>query len=69
MRSAGGARRPQLGEHGARLLALAQLLVGDHVRDRVDQRQMGEGLREVAELRAAERLDLLRVEAERASRG
>ena len=42
-------------------------LVGpDHVHDRVDQRQVRERLREVPEVAAARRLDLLGVEAERA---
>src|SRR5204862_941710 len=62
--SAGSSRRSQLREHGAWLLALAHLLVGDHVRDRVDQGQVGERLWIVAELGAAPRLDLLAVEAE-----
>ncbi len=38
--------------------------VGDHVGDRVDQGQVGEGLREVAEVAAAARLQLLGVEVE-----
>ena len=42
-------------------------LVADHVGDRVDQRQVGEGLREVAEVAAGGGVELLGVEAERAA--
>ena len=42
------------------------LLVGDHVGDGVDQRQVGERLREVAEVAAAGGVELLGVEVERA---
>src|SRR3954464_8918685 len=52
-----------LGEDGG-IGAVCALLVGDHVRDRVDQGEVGEGLREVAELAARLRLQLLGVEAE-----
>ena len=38
----------------------------DHVHHRVDQRQVREGLREVAEVPAAARVDLFRVELQRA---
>src|SRR5512133_855066 len=41
----------------------------DHVDDGVDQRQVGEGLREVAKLLAGVRVDLLAVEIERACKG
>ena len=41
-------------------------LVADDVRDRVDQGEVGEGLREVAEVAARGRVELLGVEAERA---
>ena len=46
--------------------ALLVLLGPDHVHDRVDQRQVGERLREVAEVAAGARVDLLGVEPERA---
>ena len=46
--------------------ALLHLLGADHVHDRVDQREVREGLREVAEVAAGARVDLLGVEAERA---
>ena len=41
----------------------------DHVDDGVDERQVGERLREVAEVAAAAGVDLLGVEAERAGEG
>src|SRR5262245_14054390 len=44
--------------------AVFALLVGDHVGDGVDQRQVGERLGEVAEVAAGVRLQLLRVEVE-----
>src|SRR4030081_2472371 len=46
--------------------AVGFLLGTDHVDHRVDQRQMGERLREVAHLSAGARLDLLGVEVPRA---
>ena len=48
-------------------VATVRHLVGDHLGDGVDQRQVGERLREVAELPARSRLDLLGVEVERAT--
>ena len=48
--------------------AVFALLVGDHVGDRVDQRQVGEGLGEVAEVAAALGLQLLGEEVEPAGR-
>ena len=64
-------RRLLLGRRGrvARELLvglLHRLLGADHVHHRVDQREVGEGLREVAEVAARAGVDLLRVEAERA---
>ena len=49
--------------------AWTSLLGADHVHDRVDEGQVGEGLREVAEVAAAAGVDLLGVEAERAGEG
>jgi hypothetical protein len=45
--------------------ALLVLLGADHVHDGVDQREVREGLREVAEVAAAARVDLLRVQVQR----
>src|SRR2546429_4981595 len=50
---------------GAELVGGARLGV-DHVHHRVDERQVRESLREVAQMAAAARVDLLRVELERA---
>src|SRR5256886_14900373 len=50
---------------GAELVGGARLGV-DHVHHRVDERQVRESLREVAQVAAAARVDLLRVELERA---
>src|SRR5207253_912245 len=50
----------------------AQVLLflrAEHVYDRVDQRQMGERLREVAQVPAGVRVDLLGVEVQRAGEG
>src|SRR5689334_18133327 len=57
-----------LGEDRGEAVAVA-LLVGDHVGDGVDQRQVGEGLGEVAQMAAALRLELLGVEVEPAGGG
>src|SRR4051794_7715115 len=60
-------RQPRVVALGAeRLLLGGQLLVGaDDVHDRVDERQVREGLREVAEVPARPGVDLLRVEVQR----
>src|SRR5688500_10455329 len=51
-------------------VARLDLLLGaDHVHDGVDQREVREGLGEVAEVAAGARVDLLRVQAERARVG
>src|SRR4051794_14075692 len=62
------ARRPRAGDPGVERHALAvRRLVGvDDVHQRVDEREVREGLREVAEVAARPPVDLLRVEAERA---
>src|SRR3954467_5639026 len=52
-----------LGEDGG-VGAVLALLVGDHMGDRVDQGEVGEGLWEVAEVAARLRLQLLGVEVE-----
>jgi uncharacterized membrane protein len=53
-----------------RLEAFAVLLLGpDDVHDRVDQSQMGERLREVAEVASRRRVDLLGVELQGAGEG
>src|ERR1022692_3954788 len=54
---------------GAEGAAGGLLLVPDNVHDRVDQRQVGERLREVAEVAAGARVDLLAVEQQRAGVG
>jgi small subunit ribosomal protein S20 len=62
-RRLGGGRR---GLSRQRLDSGCELLVGaDHVHDGVDQRQVRERLREVAQVPAAARVDLLRVEVQR----
>ena len=50
-------------------LAAGLLLVPDHVHDRVDEGQVGERLREVAQVPAGPRVDLLRVKQQRAGVG
>jgi hypothetical protein len=45
---------------------LEPLIGADHMHHRVDERQVGEGLREVAEMTAGARIDLLGIEPERA---
>ena len=50
-------------------IVACRLLGADHVHDRVDQRQVGERLREVAQVPPAARVDLLGVELERAGVG
>src|SRR5713226_553189 len=72
-KGAGGARRA---ENGAKTLVLdgqralepvgRAALGPDHVHHRVDERQVREGLREVAQVPAAARVDLLGVELQRA---
>ena len=72
-RAEGGARgrgRARAAAGRPRLLSRARavrrsLLRGDHVRDRVDQREVRERLRVVAEVAAARGLELLGVELER----
>src|SRR3954470_11585704 len=44
-------------------------LRADHVEQRVDQRQVGEGMREVAQVAAGVRIQVLGIEAERARVG
>src|SRR5439155_1190961 len=53
------------GLSGAHTLTLSALGL-DHAHHGVDQREVGEGLREVAQVAAARSLDLLRVELQRA---
>ena len=66
-----GRRRGQVGlarvrAHRERVGAGRELLVGaNHVHDGVDQCQMRERLREVAQVAAAARVDLLRVQVQR----
>ena len=61
-----GRFRQQVRLRRERLHARRDLLVGaDHVHDRVDQRQVRERLREVAQVPAAARIDLLRVQMQR----
>ena len=69
-RSAGSGGSPHaahLTEDGGEAVAVA-LLVGDHVGDGVDQRQVGERLREVAEMATGLGLQLLGEEVEPAGR-
>src|SRR5689334_13849492 len=47
------------------LVALALHVVGDHMGDGVDERQVGECLGQVAEMRSDLDIELLRIEAER----
>ena len=51
------------------MAGLEALVCPDDVHDRVDQRKVGEGLREVAQVAAGARVDLLGVETERAGVG
>src|SRR5581483_10861790 len=66
-RRSGARQRADLAEHRGRRARLPLgHLIGDHVLDRVDERQVREGLGEVAQVIAGHGVELLRVEAERA---